>query len=124
MLNTRKKRIILRTLALCFVPLTIVESQEEPRTAKKPEVIALQIKVIDKLDGKPINNVDVTVKWGDKESESAPGITDSKGIARIKNVPKVSVQIRLMAHGYTTLVPKIDLKTAEQPLNFELEKLQ
>lgn len=122
MFKQRKKRIIWRTLILWFLPLTIISSQEEPKTAKKPQAIEVQIEVTDLDDGKAINNVDVLVKWGESKSDSAPGTTDSRGIAKMQHVPRGMVTIRLMAKAYKPFAQQFDLKTKEQPIKIELEK--
>jgi hypothetical protein len=117
-----KERIIWRTLVLCFVPLATISSQEEPKTAKKPQAIEVQIEVTDLHDGKAINNVDVLVRWGESKSDCAPGTTDSRGIAKMQHVPRGMVTIRLMAKAYKPFAQQFDLKTKEQPIKIELEK--
>jgi len=124
MLKRFKKRFIWSAVTLCLVPLTVLPSQEESKTAKKSQLIELQIKVTDKKDGSAIDNADVLVKWGEgQESDSGSAITNSKGIARIKDVPRRgTVVIRVIANGYKIAAPKIDLKKEQQPIRIELEK--
>ncbi len=118
-----KKRLIWSTVALCVVPLAVLPSQEETKTAKKPQLIEIQIKVTDKKDGSAIDNADVLVKWGEgQESDSGTAITNSKGIAKVKDVPRSLVVIRVIANGYKTAAPKVDLKKEGQPIKIELEK--
>jgi len=86
-------------------------------------LIELQIKVTDKKGGSAIDNADVLVKWGEgQESDSGSAITNSRGIARVKDVPRGTVVIRVIANGYKTAAPKIDLKKEQQPIKIELEK--
>ena len=123
MLKRFKKRFIWSTVSLCLVPLTVLPSQEEKKTVKKPQLIELQIKVSDKKDGTAIDNADELVKWDEgQESDSGSAITNSKGIARVKDIPRGAVVIRVIANGYKTAAPKIDLKKEEQPIKIELEK--
>jgi carboxypeptidase family protein len=118
-----KKRLIWSTVILCVVPRVVLPSQEEAKTPKKPQLIEVQIKVTDKKDGSAIDNADVLVKWGEgEESDSGSAITNSKGIAKVKDVPRGSVVIRVIANGYKTAAPKIDLKKEGQPIKIELEK--
>jgi hypothetical protein len=118
-----KNGLIWSTVILCVVPRAVLPSQEEAKTAKKPQLIELQIKVTDKKNGSAIDNADVLVKWGEgQESDSGSAITNSKGIAKVKDVPRGSVVIRVIANGYKTAAPKIDLKKEGQPIKIELEK--
>jgi hypothetical protein len=123
MMRRGKKQIILRAYVLCFVPLVMISAQDDPKTAKKPQSIEIQLEVKDEQDGQAINNVEVQVKWGDGKSESASGITDSEGIAKVQHVPRATVTIRLIAKGYKPFAKSFDLKTGEQPLRIGLAKL-
>ncbi len=123
MLKRLNKRSIWARGALSLLPLTVLPSQEEAKPAKKPELMELQIKVADKKDGSPIDDADVKVMWGQgPESGSGEGITNANGIARVKNVPRGTVVIRVLANGYKTAVPKVDLNKIEQPIRIELQK--
>jgi len=108
---------------LCLIIPAISSSQEATKSAKKPELIELQVKVADKKEGSPIDDADVKVMWGQgHESGSGDGITNANGIARIKNVPRGTVVIRVIANGYRTVAPSVDLNTGEQPVKIQMEK--
>jgi hypothetical protein len=108
---------------LCLIIPALSSFQEAAKSAKKPELIELQLKVADKKDGSPIDDADVKVMWGQgHESGSGEGITNASGIARIKNVPRGAVVIRVIANGYKTVAPSVDLNRGEQPVNIQMEK--
>ena len=46
---------------LCLIIPAISSSQEATKSAKKPELIELQVKVADKKEGSPIDDADVKV---------------------------------------------------------------
>src|SRR6476620_4654470 len=101
MFKRRNRRRVWGMGVLCFIIPAISPSQEAAKSAKKPELIELQLKVADKKDGSPIDDADVKVMWGQGgESGSGEGITNANGIARIKNVPRGTVVIRVIANGY------------------------
>jgi hypothetical protein len=123
MFNRRGRRCISRMGVLCLIFPAISPSQEAAKPAKKPELIELQLKVVDKKDGSPIDDADVKVMWGQgHESGSGDGITNANGIARIKNIPRGTVVIRVIANGYKTVAPSVDLNKGEQPVKIEMEK--
>lgn len=122
MIKRCTKRFVGNGLILCLGFLMPLRSQEEPQAAKKPELIVLQIKVTDKKTGSAIDNADVRVKWGQKESDSSSTTTNSKGMARLTDVPRGVAVIRVIANGYEVAAPKIDLKEEEQPIKIQLDK--
>src|SRR5947209_5861565 len=87
-------------------PLMPLLSQEAPRAATKPELTVVQIKVTDKKTGSAIDNADVRVKWGQQESDSSSATTNSKGIAKLTDVPRGIAVIRVIANGYDVAAPR------------------
>jgi hypothetical protein len=123
MFKRRSRRCIWRMGVMCLIFPTIAPSQEAAKSAKKPELIELQLKVADKKDGSPIDDADVKVMWGQgHESGSCDGITNANGIARVRNVPRGTVVIRVIANGYKTVAPSVDLNKGEQSVKIEMEK--
>jgi len=123
MLKRFTRKIVLNAAILCLVPRGISYSQDEPKTAKKRESIEVQIKVTDKKTQSAIDNADVQVRWAEgQEADFPSAVTNSKGIARLRDVPRSVVVIRVIANGYKTVAPKFDLKAEEQPIKIELEK--
>jgi hypothetical protein len=124
MLKRSNQKYLWGTGVLCLMFTTLSFSQEEARPPRKPELIELQLKIADKKDARPINDADVKVTWGQgEESGSVDGISNANGIARVKNVPRGRVVIRVIANGYKTVAPSFDLSKADQPLKIELEKV-
>jgi len=109
--------------ALCLLPAWSYPTQEDEKPAKKPQTMDLHIEVTDSSDGSPLDNVQVFVKWGEKESDSERAVTDSNGIAKLKDIPRGPVTIRLIAKGYKTVAPSRDLKTEKQPIKLSLAKV-
>ena len=123
MLKRCTKRFVWSWVIPCFVsPLMPLLSQEAPRAATKPELTVVQIKVTDKKTGSAIDNADVRVKWGQQESDSSSATTNSKGIAKLTDVPRGIAVIRVIANGYDVAAPRVDLKKEEQPIKIELDK--
>ena len=123
MLRRFNKRLIRSTVILSFLPLTMPAAQDDTKAAKKPELIAVQVKVTDKKTGTAIENADVRVKWGQGPgSDSSSSTTTASGIARIKDVPRGAVVIRVIANGYVAVAPPFDLKKEQQPIKIELDK--
>lgn len=122
MLKKYAKSFVWNGAILCFVSLTPLLSQDEPRPAKKPDLIVVQIKVSDKRTGNAIENADVRVKWGQQESDSDSATTNSEGIAKLTDVPREMAVIRVIAKGYEVAAPKVDLKKEEQPIKIELNR--
>jgi hypothetical protein len=122
MLKRYTKRFVWSTVILCLVPLTILHSQDEAKTDKKPELIVMQVKVTDKKTGSAIDNADVQVKY--EGQEVGRETTNSKGIARLEDIPRGMVVVRVIAKGYKVPVPpKVNLKNEAQPVRIELDKL-
>jgi hypothetical protein len=122
MLKRCMKGLVFGWAILCLVSLPPLLSQNEPKATKKPELIVVQIKVTDKKTASAIDNAAVRVKWGQQESDSASATTDSKGIARLTDIPRGMAVIRVIASGYDVAAPKVDLKKEEQPIKIELDK--
>jgi hypothetical protein len=61
MFKRRSGRCIWRMGVLCLIFPAIAPSQEAAKSAKKPGLIELQLKVADKKDGRPIDDADVKV---------------------------------------------------------------
>jgi prophage tail gpP-like protein len=117
------KRVVWVWAILSVASLPHSFTQDEPKAAKKPELIVVQVKVSDKKTAVAIDNADVRVKWGETEADSISEPTNSKGIARLADVPRGMVGIRVIAHGYAVGVKtNVDLKKEEQPIKIELEK--
>jgi hypothetical protein len=124
MLNRNHLKYFLGVGALCLCLPALSRSQEEAKPPKKPELIELQLKVADKKDGKPINDADVKVMWGQgEETGSVDGISNANGVARVKNVPRGTVVIRVIANGYKIVAPSFDLSKGDQAVKIELEKV-
>ena len=122
MLKQFKERIAWTAAVLCFSPIIgLVSAQNEPRPAKKPAT-ELQIEVTDEKDGSPLDNVQVRVKWGEGDSDFQKAVTNGAGIAKLKDIPRVSVTIRLLANGYKTVARDADLKTEKLTIKFTLQK--
>lgn len=122
MLKKCAKRFVWNGAILCLVFLTPLLSQDEPKPAKKPDLIVVQIKVSDRKTGNAIENADVRVKWGQQDSDSGNATTDSRGIAKLTDVPRGMAVIRVIATGYEVAAPKVDLKKEGQPIKIELDK--
>jgi Carboxypeptidase regulatory-like domain len=127
MLKEFPNRLVWSTLILCLVPLTVLSQDEttapEPKATDKPELIEVQLKVTDKKTGDAVDNADVLVRWGEGDgADSENAVTNSKGIARLKNVPRGSVMVRVIANGYRATAPSVDLKDRKQPIKIELER--
>lgn len=122
MLKTFTKRIVWSWMILCFVSLRALPAQNETNTDKKLELIVVHIEVTDRKTRTAIDNADVQVKWGQRESDAGFATTNSKGVARLVDVPRGMAVIRVIASGYDVAAPKIDLKTEEQPIKIELDK--
>ncbi len=117
------KRFVWSGVVLCLFPLTILPSQDETETSQGPELIQVRIKVTDKETGDAIDNAEVHVKWGEgEESDSRDAITNSKGIAKVMNVPRGTVVIRVIANGYKVAAPKVYLQNERQPIRIELDR--
>jgi hypothetical protein len=117
-----QETLIWGAMILSFLPIGSISAQEEPKADKKSQAIDIQIEVTDGENGNPIDNVKVLVKWGEKPADSEQAVTDRKGIANVKNVPAGAVTIRLIAKGYKTVAPTVDLKTKKPPIKITLEK--
>lgn len=124
MLRQLQKRIIWSAVVLCLAPVRSIAGQEDTKTPKKPQTIDVQIEVTDEKNGSPLNSVQVLVKWGKGESGSqkAEAVTNQAGIAKVKDIPRGIVTIRLIANGYKTVAPAVDLKTEKQPIKIALQK--
>ena len=81
MLKRYPKIFVCGEMILCFVFLTPLLSPDEPKEVKKPDLIEMQLKVTDRRTGSAIDNADVRVNWGQRESDASSATTNSKGIA-------------------------------------------
>jgi hypothetical protein len=122
MLKRCTKRFVCGWAILCLVSHAPLLSQDETNPAKKPALIVVRIQVIDRKTGSAIDNADVQVKWGQRESDSGSATTNSKGIARLTEIPQGKVVIAVIASGYKKVIPPFDLKKEEQPIKIELDK--
>jgi hypothetical protein len=123
MFNRHSQRVIWPWAILAVALLSHSFAQNQPNAAaKKPERVVVQVKVTDKKTASAIDNADVRVKWGEPESDSASNPTDSKGIARLADIPRGTVVIRVIAHGYEVAAQKVDLNKEVQPIKIELVK--
>jgi len=120
MLMQLRKRISWAAAVLCFLPISPVSAQDEPKPAKK--TTELQIEVTDEADGSPLDNVQVRVKWGEGDSDSQKAVTNGAGIAKVKEIPRGSVTIRLLANGYKAAAHEAELKTEKQTIKITLQK--
>jgi hypothetical protein len=120
MFKQLQKRIIWTAVVLCFSSISPVSAQDEPKLAKK--TTELQIEVTDEGDGSPLDNVQVRVKWGEGDSDSQKAVTNGAGIAKVKDIPRGSVTIRLLANGYKAAAREAELKTEKQTIKITLQK--
>ncbi len=122
MLKRFTKRLGWSAMILGLFPVTILLAQDETNTVKKPALIVVHIQVTDRRTGSAIDNADVQVKWGQGESDSGSATTNSKGMARLTDVPRGKVVIAVIASGYKKVIPSFDLKKEEQPIKIELDR--
>jgi len=124
MLRKLTRQFIFSRLVFCLVPLAIMPTQHDAKSGKRPELITVQMKVMDIKTGSTIDNADVLIKWSEgPEPHSATATTNSSGVARLTDVPRGKVEIRVIAKGYKVLVPPpLDLVKEEQPIKIEMTK--
>ena len=123
MLKRHMKSFVGGGVILCLVFLTPLLSQDEPKEVKKPDLIEMQLKVTDRRTGNAVDNADVRVNWGQRESDTSSATTNSRGIARLTEVPRVKVAISVVASGYKVgIIKSVDLKKEEQPIKIELDE--
>jgi hypothetical protein len=122
MLKRCTQRFVWGEVILCLVSLTPLLSQDEPKEAKKPDLIEVQVKVTDRRTGNAIDNADVQVNWGQR-SDTPSATTNSRGIARLTEVPRGKVAISVVASGYKVgILKSVDLKKEGQPIKIELDE--
>ena len=115
--------VALSWVILCLMPLPCCASEPGTGAADEPELIMVQVKVTDKKTGEPVDDANVMVKWGEGEAaDDSSETTDSQGIARINDVPRGKVVIRVIARGYKTEPRRVALKSESQPIKIELNK--
>ena len=101
MLRKLTRQFIFSRLVFCLVPLAIMPTQHDAKSGKRPELITVQMKVMDIKTGSTIDNADVLIKWSEgPEPHSATATTNSSGVARLTDVPRGKVEIRVIAKGY------------------------
>lgn len=122
MILNLRARLVCPAFFLFLLPMGICLAQDEDKSAKKTETIDVQIQVTDSTDGAPIGNVQVQIKWGDGDSDSEKAVTNQGGVAKLKDVPRGVVTVRLIAHGYKNAAPSVNLKTEKQPIKLSLDK--
>src|SRR5260370_36682621 len=111
MLTRCTKRLVWGGVILCLVSLTPLLSQDEPKEAKKPDLIEVQVKVTDRRTGNAIDNAEVRVNWAQRESDTRSATTNSRGIARLTEVLRGKVAISVVASGYKGgILKSIDFK--------------
>ena len=123
MLPSLTSIVALSWVTLRLMPLPCCASEPGTRVANAPESIVVQVKVTDKQTGDPIGDADVLVNWGEGEAAGdSSETTDPQGIARISDVPRGKVVIRVIASGYKTEARSVDLKGESQPIKIKLNK--
>ena len=109
-------------IGYCVLAASLLSGQQEVNPPKKPATVELQVEVTDAKDGRPLDNVQILVRWGTGDAESQRAVTNKSGVAKLKDVPRGTVVIRLIANSYKTLAPTFDLKAEKQPIKIALEK--
>jgi len=131
MLKRTESRFGYSTLMLCLLALPALPSQESHDTSK----MDIKVKVAARNTGEAIENAKVTISLGrpvsecDKPHSECPNaVTDENGIAKLNQVRKGTVSIKVAAVGYETrVVTKVELAheepPIEMPIKIELETL-
>lgn len=122
MLKRCTKMFVWSSVFLCVVPLAISPFRSEAMAAGRPKSIVVQIEVIDKGTANAIDNAAVWVDWGQRGSDTPDATTNSRGIAKLMNVPLGKVAIKVIAGGYKVGLRSVDLKKEKQPIKIELDK--